>query len=139
MLKPGSVVAVDAKTVKFNLLKTFSPFLATVPAIRIVNSKLVKANAGADDGQTWLATHVASAGPYTLKSWDRGTGMIIDRDPNYYRGWGDGADRRGALRHHERRGDRALDGGVGRIDDVRASISRPTPTTRSRRCRASRS
>ena len=91
VLKPGSVEAVDAKTVKFNLLKTFSPFLATVPAIRIVNSKLVKANAGADDGQTWLATHVASAGPYTLKSWDRGTGMIIDRDPNYYRGWGDGA------------------------------------------------
>src|SRR5277367_3327487 len=84
VLKPGSVEAVDAKTVKFSLLKTFSPFLATVPAIRIVNSKLVKANAGADDGQAWLATHVASAGPYTLKSWDRGTGMIIDRDPNYY-------------------------------------------------------
>src|SRR5271155_4579236 len=90
VLKPGSVVAVDATTVKFNLLKTFSPFLATVPAIRIVNSRLVKANAGADDGQAWLATHVASAGPYTLKSWDRGTGMIIDRDPNYYRGWGEG-------------------------------------------------
>lgn len=90
VLKPGSVEAVDAKTVKFNLSKTFSPFLATVPAIRIVNSKLVKANAGADDGQAWLATHVASAGPYTLKSWDRGTGMIIDRDPNYYRGWGEG-------------------------------------------------
>src|SRR5271154_6507749 len=91
VLKPGSVVAVDAKTVKFNLLKTFSPFLSTVPAIRIVNSELVKAHAGADDGQTWLATHVASAGPYTLKSWDRGTGMIIVRDPNYYRGWGEGA------------------------------------------------
>src|SRR5271155_4684197 len=90
VLKPGSVVAGDAKTVKFSLLKTFSPFLATVPAIRIVNSKVVKANAGADDGQAWLATHVASAGPYTLKSWDRGTGMIIDRDPNYYRGWAEG-------------------------------------------------
>ena len=81
VLKPGSVEAVDAKTVKFNLLKTFSPFLATVPAIRIVNSKLVKANAGADDGQTWLATHVASAGPYTLKSWDRGTGMTSTAIP----------------------------------------------------------
>ena len=91
VLKPGSVVAVDPKTVRFNLLKTFSPFLATVPAIRIVNSKLVKENAGNDDGQTYLATHVASAGPYTLKSWDRGTGMTIERDPNYYRGWGPGA------------------------------------------------
>ena len=76
---------------KFTLSKTFSPFLATVPAIRIVNSKLVKANAGADDGQTWLATHTASAGPYKLKSWERGTQMTIERDPNYYRGWGEGA------------------------------------------------
>ncbi len=91
VLKPGSVVAVDPHTVKFALSKTFSPFLSTVPAIRILNSKLVKANAGADDGQTWLATNTASAGPYKLKSWERGTHMTIERDPNYYRGWGDGA------------------------------------------------
>ena len=91
VLKPGSVTAVDPLTVKFALAKTFSPFLSTVPAIRVLNSKLVKANAGADDGQTWLATHTASAGPYKLKSWDRGTQMTIERDPNYYRGWGDGA------------------------------------------------
>lgn len=90
VLKSGSVAAVDAKTVKFTLSKTFSPFLATVPAIRIVNSKLVAANAGADDGQTYLATHAAGAGPYTLKSWDRGTHMTLERDPNYYRGWGPG-------------------------------------------------
>ncbi|MBV8439403.1 MAG: ABC transporter substrate-binding protein [Hyphomicrobiales bacterium] len=90
VLKPGSVEAIDATTVKFNLLQTFSPFLATVPAVRIVNSKVVKANAGNDDGQTYLATHVAGAGPYTLKSWDRGTGMTIERDPNYYGGWGEG-------------------------------------------------
>ena len=51
----------------------------------------MKANAGADDGQTWLATNTASAGPYKLKSWERGTQMTIERDPNYYRGWGDGA------------------------------------------------
>ena len=90
VLKPGSVEAVDAKTVKFTLLKTFSPFLATVPAIRILNSKLVKANAGSDDGQTYLATHTAGAGPYTLKDWDRGTHMTLARNPNYYAGWGPG-------------------------------------------------
>ena len=91
VLKPGAVVALDPHTVKFTLSKTFSPFLATTPAIRILNSKLVKANAGADDGQAWLGTHIASAGPYKLKSWERGTGMTIERDPNYYRGWGPGA------------------------------------------------
>jgi peptide/nickel transport system substrate-binding protein len=102
VLKPGSVEAIDAKTVKFNLLKTFSPFLATVPAIRIVNSKLVKANAGNDDGQTYLATHVASAGPYTLKKLgprhrddDRTRSQLLSR-------LGRRADRRGSLRHHQR-------------------------------------
>src|ERR1700730_13195752 len=40
VLKPGSVVAVDPHTVKFTLAKTFSPFLSTVPAIRVLNSKL---------------------------------------------------------------------------------------------------
>jgi peptide/nickel transport system substrate-binding protein len=91
VLKPGSVTAVDPHTVKFALSKTFSPFLATVPAIRILNSKLVKANAGTDDGQAWLATHTAGAGPYKLKSWNRGSQLTIERDPNYYRGWGEGA------------------------------------------------
>ena len=90
VLKPGSVAAVDPKTVKFTLAKTFSPFLSTVPAIRILNAKIVQANAGSDDGQAYLSTHTASAGAYKLKSWDSGSQMTIERDPNYYRGWGEG-------------------------------------------------
>jgi peptide/nickel transport system substrate-binding protein len=90
VLKSGSVTAVDDKTVKFVLDKTFSPFLTTVPAIFIVNSKVVKANEGSDDAQTYLASHVAGAGAYTLKDWDRGAKMTIVRDKNYYKGFGDG-------------------------------------------------
>jgi peptide/nickel transport system substrate-binding protein len=90
VLKPGSVVAVDDKTVKFTLGKTFSPFLATVPSIFIVNSKVVQANAGSDDAQTYLGTKVAGAGAYTLKEWDRGAKMTIVRDKNYYKGFGEG-------------------------------------------------
>ncbi len=90
ILKPGSVVAVDDKTVKFTLEKTFSPFLTTVPAIFIVNSKIAKANEGSDDGQTYFASHVAGAGAYTLKDWDRGAKMTIVRDKNYYKGFGEG-------------------------------------------------
>lgn len=89
VLKPGSVVAVDAKTVKFTLEKTFAPFLATVPAIMIVNADEVKKNEGSDDGQTWLADNVAGAGAYKLVSWDRGASMVIERNPDYYGGWGD--------------------------------------------------
>ena len=90
VLKPGSVTAPDAKTVKFTLSKTFAPFLTTVPAIFILNEKLVKANEGSDDGQTYLATNVAGAGAYALKSWDRGAQMTIVRNPDYYKGFGEG-------------------------------------------------
>lgn len=90
VLVPGAVTAVDAKTVKFTLSKTFAPFLTTVPAILILNEELVKANEGTDDGQTWLATNVAGAGAYGLKSWDRGSQMTITRNPDYYKGFGPG-------------------------------------------------
>jgi peptide/nickel transport system substrate-binding protein len=90
ILTPGSVTAVDEKTVKFTLAKTFSPFLTTVPAIFIVNSKVAEANKGSDDGQAWFATNVAGAGAYTLKEWDRGAKMTIVRDKDYYKGWGEG-------------------------------------------------
>ena len=87
VLKPGSVTAVDDHTVKFALSKTFAPFLATVPAVFILNSKVVEAHAGTDDGQAWLASHTAGAGGYLLKSWNRGSQMTIVRDPHYYGGW----------------------------------------------------
>lgn len=90
ILAPGSVTEVDDKTVKFTLSKTFSPFLTTVPAIFIVNSKVAEANKGADDGQTYFATNVAGAGAYTLKEWDRGAKMTVVRNKDYYKGWGEG-------------------------------------------------
>jgi peptide/nickel transport system substrate-binding protein len=90
VLKSGSVTAVDAHTVKFMLSKAFAPFLSTVPAVFIVNADVVKENAGSDDGQTYLATKAAGAGPYTLKSWDRGASMTIERDAKYYKGFGEG-------------------------------------------------
>ncbi|NTF46277.1 ABC transporter substrate-binding protein [Rhizobium rhizogenes] len=90
VLKPGSVTAVDAHTVKFTLSKAFAPFLSTVPAVFILNADVVQKNAGSDDGQTYLATNAAGAGPYTLKAWDRGASMTIERDPKYYKGFGEG-------------------------------------------------
>jgi len=89
VLKPGSVTAVDDHTVKFTLSKTYAPFVTTVPAVFILNSKVVEANKGTDDGQTYLSTHTAGAGGYLLKSWDRGSQMTIVRDPKYYGGWKD--------------------------------------------------
>jgi len=90
VLAPGAVTAVDAKSVKFTLSKTFAPFLTTVPAIMVLNADVVKEHEGTDDAQEWLATNVAGAGAYTLKSWDRGAQMTITRNPDYYKGFGPG-------------------------------------------------
>lgn len=90
VLAPGAVTAEDAKTVKFTLSKTFAPFLTTVPAIMILNADLVKEHEGSDDAQEWLATNVAGAGAYSLKSWDRGSQMTITRNKDYYKGFGEG-------------------------------------------------
>ena len=91
VLTPGSVTAVDAKTVKFTLAKNFAPFLTVVPAIFIVNADVVKANEGTDDAQTWLATNAAGAGPFTLKTYDRAGGLTVVRDKDYYKGFPDNA------------------------------------------------
>lgn len=89
VLEPGSVTAVDNKTVKFTLSKTFSPFLATIPSLFIINEEVAKANEGEDDAQTYLSTNVAGSGAYTLKSYDRGSGMTIVRNENYFGSFGD--------------------------------------------------
>jgi peptide/nickel transport system substrate-binding protein len=90
VLAPGSVVDNGDGSVTFTLQKTFAPFMATVPAIMILNSDVVAENAGQDDGQTWLADNVAGAGAYTLKSWDRGSMMVIEADQDYWGGWPEG-------------------------------------------------
>ena len=87
LVESGAVTAVDAQTVSVKLSKTFAPFMATVPALMIVNSAMVEANIGADDGQTWMADNVAGSGAYLLDSWDRGSQMVIKRYAGYYGGF----------------------------------------------------
>ena len=89
VLEPGSVTAVGPRTVKFTLSKTFSPFLATIPSLFILNADVVKENEGDDDGQTYLSTHVAGSGAYLLKAYDRGTGVTIVRNKDYFAGFGE--------------------------------------------------
>lgn len=91
VIESGDVIAEDTRTVTFRLSRTFAPFMATIPSLRIVNSALVEANAGDDDGQTFLSANTAGAGPYLLHRWDRGSRMIVRRNPDYYQGWHEGA------------------------------------------------
>jgi peptide/nickel transport system substrate-binding protein len=91
VLSPEGVVALDGHTVQFTLEKVFSPFMATVPLIFVVNSELIKENSPGDEwGETFLTDREAGSGPYTLDSWSRGSEMRIARYADYHQGWGDG-------------------------------------------------
>ena len=85
-----SIVAVDDLTVQITLSEPYSPFIATLPWLAIVNKDLVLANAQDDDyGQDWLLDNSAGSGPYTFSSWERGNQLVMERFPGYFLGWPD--------------------------------------------------
>ena len=85
-----SVSVIDPKTVKIKLTKPFAPFMSVLPWMFIVNSKVVEANKGSDDGQTWLKDHEAGSGPFVIKRLEPGTLYELERANNYWRkGGGD--------------------------------------------------
>ena len=90
VLTPGAVTATDARTVQFQLAKSYTPFLTTTPIMMIINSDLAKENG---DGDEWavdyLANNSAGAGAYMLDSWERGARMSIKAFEDYHLGWDD--------------------------------------------------
>lgn len=56
----------DDLNLTIRLAKPSTIFLGALSKIYIVNAKLVTANAGTDEGQTWLQSHAAGSGPYEL-------------------------------------------------------------------------
>ncbi|MEV8634111.1 ABC transporter substrate-binding protein [Streptosporangium sp. NPDC051023] len=60
-----------------------SLFLGALSKVYILNSKLVQASAGSDDGQAWLATHTAGSGPYTLASYTPNQQIKYVRNDSY--------------------------------------------------------
>lgn len=92
VLTADSVVALDDYTVQFTLSQIYSPFMATVPLIFVVNSELVKANeVDGDWGRAYVGENPVGAGPYELLSWERGSQIIFERFEDYHMGWHDGA------------------------------------------------
>lgn len=63
------------------------PFLGALSRVYIVNSKLVKANEGNDQGQKWLATNDAGSGPYELKSYTPNQQAKYNQYKDYWGGF----------------------------------------------------
>jgi peptide/nickel transport system substrate-binding protein len=84
--------APDKYTVTFRLKEPSAIFLATVPEILVVKSKLAKKNEKDGDwGQAWLAKKVASTGSHKLKRYDLAIGFVGERFKEHFAGWGDKA------------------------------------------------
>jgi peptide/nickel transport system substrate-binding protein len=90
VIDPASVKAVDANTVEIGLTKVFSPFLTTTPLILILNKDAVEAASSAEWAEDAIGEASFGAGPYSLSSWKRGSEMVIDRNDDYYAGFGEG-------------------------------------------------
>ena len=100
IIDPGSTKAPDKYTVVFTLKEPSAIFLATVPEILVVNSKLVKKNEKDGDwGQAWLAKNVASTGSYKLKRYDPAIGFVGERFKEHFAGWGAEGVRRDRVPH----------------------------------------
>lgn len=88
VIAPGSTTAPDAKTVVFNLSKPSAVFMATVPAIHVVNEDLLKANeVDGDWGGTWLSSNDAGSGSFELARYDPAIGFQAKRFEDHFYGW----------------------------------------------------
>jgi len=83
----ASTVVTDPTHLTIKLTQPDAPFLAALTRVYIVNSKLVTKNAGADDGQKWLATNDAGSGPYQLASYSPNQEAKFSRYEKYWGGF----------------------------------------------------
>jgi len=90
VLTSESITAVDPRTVRFELIETFAPFLSALPMVAILNKELVEANTvDGDWGEVWLSSNDAGSGPYQVVE---GSFVPLDRldlkrFPGYFRGF----------------------------------------------------
>jgi peptide/nickel transport system substrate-binding protein len=95
-LTPESIKALDPTTVQITLPKKYAGglFLACMASIvsSVVDSKVVKQNVAKTDqfpngdyGVTWLSRNSAGSGPFILRKWEKGEGVVLDANPGHFR------------------------------------------------------
>lgn len=92
----ADIEVVDLATVKVTLTKPSPAFLSicAAPAMSIMDSKAVKEHGGtdaadadrADEAKDWLDRNSAGSGPFTLAHWTPKVEIVLEANPNYWRG-----------------------------------------------------
>lgn len=91
-------VKADGDTVVFTLKAPFSPFLAALIRVAIVNEKLVMANKAdgefgefGDYGEAFLSAQDAGSGAYRIVSHDPQSETVMEMFPDYFEGFAENA------------------------------------------------
>lgn len=94
ILDPGDTTAVDDYTVQFELNEAYSPFLATLVQLFIVNKDLLVENQAEGDygefgdyGQDFLTKQDAGSGAYVITHYEPGTLITFEAFDDYWKGW----------------------------------------------------
>ncbi|MBD0736729.1 ABC transporter substrate-binding protein [Streptomyces sp. CBMA29] len=82
-----STTVTDPTHLTITLSKSYAPFLAALSRVYIVNSALVEAHLGSDQGQKWLATNDAGSGPYKLDGYTPNQQATFSQYPKYWGGF----------------------------------------------------
>ena len=77
-----STTVTDDTHLTINLSKPNTLFISALSKIWILNAALVGANAGTDEGQSWLQSNDAGSGPYVLG--DMSQGVTVNLFPDYW-------------------------------------------------------
>lgn len=97
--------AVDERTVRFSLDKPYSPFIASLVRLPVVDKKLVTENLGAGDGemgdwgQAFLSANSAGTGAYTVVSHNPQEETVMEKNADYFLGVPEAAPDRVRLRY----------------------------------------
>jgi peptide/nickel transport system substrate-binding protein len=98
--------AVDPHTIKFTLSAPYSPFVAALVRLQIVDSKTIMANKAdgkygefGDYGEAWLNSHDAGSGAYKVESQNPQSETVMVKFPNYFLGFAESAPDRVRYRY----------------------------------------
>ncbi|WP_029058526.1 ABC transporter substrate-binding protein [Stappia stellulata] len=95
--KVESAEAVDTHTVRFKLTETYSPFIASLVRLPIVDKKLVMENLGdgegemKDWGQAFLSSNSAGTGAYSVSAHNPQDETVMQKNADYFLGVPDAA------------------------------------------------
>ncbi|WP_309085616.1 ABC transporter substrate-binding protein [Chelativorans sp.] len=90
--KVESAEAVDERTVRFNLTEAYSPFIASLVRLPIIDKKLVMENLGEgegdmkDWGQAFLSANSAGTGAYKVSSHNPQEETVMEKNAGYFLG-----------------------------------------------------